>query len=417
MQENDIRLFRLPIKLVDVPDEPARQRLHGVLTDCLQRLLPPLFVSGNSAGHAFSIRTPTGLGIQIRLPSPAPTEAILMFGWNSDSAPAGYQDTIANIIREVRSTLQAGAVDFLASVTIDIGTNRIRGRHQIADGVVIAGALQTHRIELATIHEHKSRAVIRQSQEFRAVFGVAALSEAEACLAASRPAAELALFLTALLRYPVYRGPIEASPVVVGVSDFPADYDLRAGQGLETHIIRPDLHDHDAVWMNDQLIYPDPTPYPSDTGTLFKALSELPAVKRERFFAGAHAYRLALRLLIREFLRGFLPEQSYSIALFQTALEALAHPADSSRLLSSIKKRTPAIFGHYRASPLADSARIRNPVLHEGQLFGGEMDPDPAAQMGAGGLLTSYAFFRQEAAKAETVTAAVLVDWLLHGGG
>ncbi len=416
MEQADIRLFNAPIKLFDVPDDSRRRALHGIFTDCLQRLLPPLFVSGNANGHEFNVRTETGLGIQLRLPARAPCDASLFFGWNTDTPPEGFADVLENVIREIRATLDTGPVAFAARAAMDIGTNRILALHRLSEDVALAGAVKTHRIDLATVHEHGSNTLSRYSQDFQAVFPVTATSTAEAGLIASRPAAELALFLTVLLRYPIYRGQIAAAPSGNVLSALPDGYDLRDGLQFETHIVRPDLTDHDSIWMTDQLIYPDPTPYPGDATLLFQVLSGLTEEKKQRFFLAVHAYRLALRLLIREFLRGFLPEQSYSIALFQTALEALASPNDRNHLMSTIRKRTPTIFGHYRASPLADADRLRNPVLHKGQLFGGEMGPDPHTQMLAGARINSDEFFRKEAAKAETTTAAVIIDWLSHGG-
>ncbi len=415
MTQGDIRLLTA-MKLFDVPDESFREELHGVLSDCLTRLLPPLFVSGNSEGHAFNVRTQTGLGIQVRLPARTPSEAVLLFGWNGDTPPVEFQEVIARVIQEIRITLEKGPVDFLVSAMIDIGSNRILGRHQLSDGISIAGALKTHQIQLATVHEHKKTALTRLSQEFQGIFSVKAISQAAARLKVSRPAAELALFLTVLLRYPIYRGQITVAASNDIAEPFPNGYDLRDGQEFETEIVRPDLTDHDSLWMSDQYIYPDPTPYPGDAKVLFRQLSDLPDEKKHRFFAAAHAYRLALRLLTREFLRGFLPEQSYSIAIFQSALEALAHPDGRDRLLSAIRKRTPKIYGHYRGSPLSDPDRARNRTIHEGQLFGGEMEADPEAQMTAGLPIGSDRFFRMEAAKAETTAAAIIIDWLSHGG-
>lgn len=154
MNQGDIRLLTA-MKLFDVPDESFREELHGVLSDCLTRLLPPLFVAGNSEGHAFNVRTQTGLGIQVRLPARTPSEAVLLFGWNGDTPPVEFQEVIARVIQEIRITLEKGPVDFLVSAMIDIGSNRILGHHQLSDGISIAGALKTHQIQLATVHEHK----------------------------------------------------------------------------------------------------------------------------------------------------------------------------------------------------------------------------------------------------------------------
>lgn len=121
MNQGDIRLLTA-MKLFDVPDESFREELHGVLSDCLTRLLPPLFVAGNSEGHAFNVRTQTGLGIQVRLPARTPSEAVLLFGWNGDTPPVEFQEVIARVIQEIRITLEKGPVDFLVSAMIDIGS-------------------------------------------------------------------------------------------------------------------------------------------------------------------------------------------------------------------------------------------------------------------------------------------------------
>lgn len=406
--------------IYEVPDDLARRQLHGVIGDCLQRLHPPLFVSGGPHGHAFNVRSASGLAIQIRLPSLAPSRVVLATSWEGVAPPEDSDALISALIADIVATLGRGPREFAILSTLDIGTNHIIGLHRLPDNVALAGADTVHGTSFEVTYHRGSKTLNRYTQDFYAVFPASAMSTAEAALQGSRSAGELALFLTLLLRYPIYRK--EVVPMTLGqevgdlISAFPPGSDLREGAQFEVDLLRPHLVDHDSIWMQDQLIYPDPTPYPSDAAALFQHLSVLAPERRRNFFAAVHAYRLGLRLLIRDVLRGFLPELSYSIAMFQTALEALARPNKRDHLLSVIKKRTPEVFGRYRASPLSDSKRVRDPALHEGQLFGGELDADAWAQMAAAVPIRSDQFFREDIAKSETATAAVIVDWLSHGG-